>query len=123
MVAVGNEIGTGAARGRPTLSKSHAERGLSDAVGHAVELPDNTVIHGSPAECRACGSDQVEWGCSDYRQRTKDEIHPLLWDDEAWMADSFVRRACDAGWIEPDDPEPTTWARPYWLVDATEPVS
>jgi hypothetical protein len=33
------------------------------------------------------------------------------------MADSYICRACDAGWVEPDDPKPITWARPHWRVD------
>jgi hypothetical protein len=38
------------------------------------------------------------------------------------MADSFICRSCDAGWIEPDEAKPITWVRPYWTDDpATAP--
>jgi hypothetical protein len=111
-----NEIGTAPPRGRPTVPRQDAETQLSQAVGRPIHLPEKAVVSGGPTTCPACGSDEVEWGCSDYVKRTKDEIHPQVWHETEWMADSFVCRACDAGWIEPDDPEAITWVRPYWRV-------
>ena len=52
------------------------------------------------------------------QNRSRDEIHELVWHETEWMADSFVCRECWAGWIEPDDPLPITWVRPYWRLDA-----
>ncbi len=83
-----------------------------------MQLPYNAVASGSPSACPACNSAEIEWGCSDYQQRSKEEIHPLVWHETQWMADSFVCRTCHAGWIEPDDPEPITWVRPYWRVSS-----
>lgn len=111
-----NEIGTAPRRGRPRVPRQDTEQHRSEAVGHAVKLPDNAVVTGGPTTCPACGSNEIEWGCSDYQRRSKDEIHPLVWHETELMADSFLCRTCDAGWIEPNDPEPITWVRPYWLV-------
>jgi hypothetical protein len=33
------------------------------------------------------------------------------------MADTFICRDCQAGWIEPDQPEQITWVRPYWITE------
>jgi hypothetical protein len=54
------------------------------------------------------------WGCDPEQLRGKDEIHPLVWHETEWLADSFMCRDCHAGWIEPDEPETITWVRPYW---------
>ena len=40
----------------------------------------------------------------------------MVWDEDAWMADSYVWFSCSAGWVESDEPEPITWVRPYWRV-------
>jgi hypothetical protein len=56
------------------------------------------------------------WGCDEEQRRTREEIHPLVWDPTEWMADSFVCRDCHAGWIEPDGLDAVTWVRPYWRV-------
>jgi hypothetical protein len=111
-----NEVGTAPPRGRPEIARRDAERQLSDAIGQSVQLPNNAIVHGRPETCPACGAAEIEWGCSDYQHRPKEEIHPLVWHETQWMADSFVCRACDAGWIEPDEPQPITWVRPYWRV-------
>ena len=65
--------------------------------------------------CPACGSKRIRWGCDPAEMRGRAEIHPLVWHETHWMADSFVCLECEAGWIEPDDPEPITWVRPYWV--------
>lgn len=113
-----NEIGSTPPRRRPSIAKSDAEDHLSDAVGEEVRLPDSAVVSGSPASCPACGSERVMWGCDDRQTRTKDEIHPLVWDADDWMAESFICEACDAGWIERED-APISWVRPYWSVSAS----
>ena len=111
-----NKVGTAAPRGRPLVPRQEAEAELAQLAGERIGLPDNAVVHRGPRTCPACGSTEIEWGCSAYQQRTREEIHPLVWHETEWMADSFVCRACHAGWIEPDDPGPITWVRPYWRV-------
>lgn len=44
----------------------------------------------------------------------------LFGTETEWMADTFICRDCQAGWIEPDDPAAITWVRPYWIVDQTD---
>ena len=56
------------------------------------------------------------WGCDSEQEKTREEIHPLVWHDSEWMADSFICRDCQAGWIEPDEPDVITWVRPYWRI-------
>jgi hypothetical protein len=56
------------------------------------------------------------WGCDKEQTRSRTQIHPVAWHKTEWMADSFICRDCWAGWIEPDDPEPITWVRPYWQI-------
>lgn len=113
-----HEIGTSPPRGRPRKSREDAEQQLSEAVGRPIELPDNAVVTGGPQTCPACGSNKVKWGCSDFNERSREEIHPVVWHETAWMADSFLCMACDAGWIEPDEPVPITWVRPWWLPES-----
>jgi hypothetical protein len=111
-----NEVGTAPPRGRPTLRRNDAERELSSLAGQEVRLPENAVVTGGPTSCPACGSENLMWGCDPRPTRSRDEIHPLVWDDEQWMADSFMCQECHAGWIEPDGPEEITWVRPYWRL-------
>jgi len=111
-----NEIGSAPARGRPKLTAEDTNRDLSQLMGERVTLPDNAVVVGSPTSCPACGSASVMWGCDEEQRRTREEIHPLVWDPTEWMADSFVCRDCHAGWIEPDGLDAVTWVRPYWRV-------
>ncbi len=93
-----------------------AEAKLSDVAGKPITLPDGATVTGPPETCPACGSRNLIWGCDEAQTRSKDEIHPVVWDGEAWMADSYICRDCDAGWIEPDEAESITWVRPYWVV-------
>lgn len=99
------------------IANDEADRLLSDLAGKDVRLPEGAQVHGSPAACPACGSDAVIWGCDERITHTRESIHPLVWDETEWMADSYVCGACDAGWIEPDEPEVINWVRPYWRVD------
>ena len=111
-----NEVGTAPARGRPAVSRADAERALSGVAGKEIKLPANAVATGGPGSCPACGSVNVMWGCDQGQTRPREEIHPLVWHETQWMADSFICRDCHAGWIEPDEPEVITWVRPYWRV-------
>jgi hypothetical protein len=119
MVAVAyqtNEVGTTPPRGRPTVTKEVAEEMLSRIGGESVVLPAGSVVHTAPTKCPACGSSQIMWGCEPAQKLGQAEVHPLVWHETEWMADSFICRECDAGWIEPDDPQPINWVRPYWRV-------
>ena len=40
-----------------------------------------------------------------------DRQDPVVWHATEQMADSYVCRAGDAGWIEPDEPGPISWVR------------
>lgn len=112
----GNEIGVSPPRSRSRVSVDETERKLSAHFGTDITLPADAVVSGSPGTCPACGGKSVMWGCDPEQQRRKDEIHPLVWHETQWMADSFICRDCNAGWVEPDDPQPVTWVRPYWLT-------
>lgn len=111
-----NEIGAAPGRGRPRVPRAAAEGALSKIAGKPIELSGEIVVSRSPSTCPACGSTQVMWGCDPEQLREREEIHPLVWHETEWMADSFICRECWAGWIEPDEPEPITWVRPYWRV-------
>jgi hypothetical protein len=112
----GNEFGIAPPRGRPRGSKTDTEALLSKSLGKETRLPTDAVVTRPPETCPACGSSNVIWGCDPEQERTREEIHALVWDRIGWMADSFICRDCNAGWIEPDDPETITWVRPYWIV-------
>lgn len=116
-VADGNEVGTAAPRGRPVIARDEADQLLSDLAGESIRLPEGAQVHGSPATCPACRSDAVIWGCDERVMHTRESIHPFVWHDTEWMADSYVCGDCDAGWIEPDEPEVITWVRPYWRIE------
>lgn len=111
-----NEIGESEPRSRPRVDTEAAEATLSDLANKPVHLPAGAVVSSSPSTCPACGGTSVMWGCDPEQSKTQSEIHPLVWHETQWMADTFICRNCNAGWIEPDDPEPVTWVRPYWLV-------
>jgi len=116
-----NVIGRAAGRGLPRVPQADAEELLSDLAGHPLRLPEGFVMSGGPKTCPACGSTRVIWGCDPEQTRPRDEIHPVVWDEEALMADSFLCRDCDAGWVEPVSAEPITWVRPYWRVSPETP--
>jgi hypothetical protein len=110
-----NEIGEAAARGREVLSRVEAERQLTEALGHTVELPDRAVVSHGPTTCPACGSPNLLWGHAPEQTRRPEQCHPLIWNEIDVLADTFMCRDCNAGWFEPDKPEPITWVRPYWI--------
>jgi hypothetical protein len=110
-----NEIGTATARRRRVLADSETHDLLNGLAGKTINLPDGAVVSAGPDTCPACGSSRVMWGCDPDQTRDLAEIHPLVWDEVAWMADTFVCRECHAGWIEPDAPAAITWVRPYWV--------
>ncbi len=112
----GNEVGQSPPRGRPRIPNAQAERDLSRVAGKEIRLGDNMRATGGPRTCPACGSPRIMWGCDQEQTKLREEIHPLVWHETQRLADSFICRDCWAGWIEPDDPEPFTWVRPYWRV-------
>ncbi len=117
---VQNEVGTSVATGRRKLSAKEVVEDLSRVLRRPLPaLPEDAVVYGGPEACPACGSQDVVWGCDDYQELPSDAIHPVAFDEHALMADSFLCRACDAGWIQPDEPAPITWVRPYWRVGST----
>jgi hypothetical protein len=111
-----NEVGTSAPRGRQVVPAEEAEAKLSEIARTPITLPKGARVTRGPETCPACGSRNVIWGCDSSQRKDREEIHPLVWDEEAWMADSFVCRDCDAGWIEPDEASAITWVRPYWVI-------
>ena len=115
MAYLSNEVGHAAGRGRIVVARDEADRVVSDLAGHPMTLPVDAVMTHGPETCPACGALTVQWGC-DPDGDLREPIHPLVWHDTEWMADSFICLTCDAGWIEPDRAEPITWVRPYWQV-------
>jgi hypothetical protein len=113
----GNEVGTARPRGRPVLERGAVERDLSEIAGNEIRLPEGAVTHGGPATCPACGSRNLTWAVVG-TDKGQEELHPVVWDETEWLADTFLCEECSAGWIEPDDAAPITWVRPYWLVPA-----
>ena len=112
-----NEIGEAPARRQISVDLPEVGDALSTSVGRELKFPEASFATAGPSTCPACGSADLFWGCDpEHQRRSRFEIHPLVWHDEEWMADTYICRACDAGWIEPDDPAPITWVRPYWLV-------
>ena len=109
------EFGTGPPRGRTVVSRVDLDRQLEALAGGPVSLPDCLRAYEAPSTCPACGSSEILWGCEDAVRREGERIHPVVWHPTEWMADSYLCKACDAGWIEPDEPEPISWVRPYWL--------
>jgi len=95
-------------------SGAYEERELSDLSGKEIRLPAESVVTSGPSTCPACGSVNVMWGCDSEQRLGRDEIHPLVWDETEWLADSYICRDCHAGGIEPDEPETITGVRPYW---------
>ena len=97
------------------LTDSEAHDLLDGLAGKTIDLPKGAVVSEGPDTCPACGSNSVMWGCDPDQTRDREEIHPLVWHETAWMADTYLCQDCHAGWIEPDAPEPITWVRPYWV--------
>lgn len=110
-----NEVGTVPGRGREVVPALEADRLLSESAAKELHAPDRVVMSRGPTTCPACGAPNIMWGCDPDQTRGRDEIHPLVWHETEWMADTFICRDCNAGWIEPDDPEPITWVRLYCI--------
>lgn len=100
------------------MPRDEADATLSRLAGSDIHLGDSVRVTRGRETCPACGSPDLAWDCSDDQTRPREQIHPLVWHQTQWMADSFICRTCDAGWIEPDDPAPITWVRPFWITDA-----
>lgn len=103
-----------AAEVSPALSPDYRNRGEAH-LGEPVNLPDGAVVTSGPTTCPVCRAMTVEWAASAV-QLERDQIHPIFWHETEWLADSFICTTCDAGWYEPDDPEPVRWVRPYWVI-------
>lgn len=116
-----NEIGKAPGRGRPIVPRKEAEALLGNLAHRRVRLTERVVVTSSPTACPACGSPRVMWGCDPEQTRDRDVIHPLVWHETERMADSFICRDCEAGWIEPDNPVEITWVRPYWRMTGGGP--
>ncbi len=110
-----HETGTALPRGLPVVGRDDAARLLGGLLGEVVHLGRRVRVLGPPETCPACGGTSLLWGCADDQDRDLEEIHPLARHETELLADSYFCRDCDAGWVEPDDPEPITWVRPYWL--------
>ncbi|HEY3834579.1 MAG TPA: hypothetical protein VGO03_19965 [Acidimicrobiia bacterium] len=106
------ETGIGDPRGRPFVPRDQAEASLSKLAGREVKLPEQAVVSKGPTSCPACGSSAVAWAVT-FEGLDRENADPLIWHETEWLADSFVCPDCNAGWIEPDDPEPINWVRPY----------
>lgn len=115
MIPCMNEIGMANARGCQNLTKGEADDLLRQLTRKATDLPAGAVMSVRSETCPACGGNRVMWGCDNEQTHERDRLHPLVWHETEWMADTFLCRDCHAGWIEPDDPEPITWVRPYWV--------
>ncbi len=111
-----NETGTAEMPGRPVVPTTDADDLLTGLAGREIILPETAVMTMGPESCPACGARTVMWGCDPEQSLSREEIHPLVWHETEWMADTFICRTCDAGWIQPDDPGQITWVRPYWVV-------
>lgn len=116
-VALLNETGVAPPRGRRAIPRNEAEAELRCIAQQKIDLPEGARVSGGPEECPACGAPDVVWGCGVEVSITKEQVHPLVWHETEWMADTFICRTCHAGWIESDDAGPITWVRPYWRLD------
>lgn len=118
----GNEIGRAPGRDPAPGDRAEAERQISDLIGRQITFGENVSVTLGPATCPACGSDDLTWGCGPEVTLSEEEIHPLVWHETEWMADSYVCRNCSAGWIEHEPGVAITWVRPYWRLDVTDPM-
>jgi hypothetical protein len=111
-----NETGVSETPGLRVVPAADADDLLTNLAGHDMSLPSSAVMTSGPESCPACGARSVMWGCDPEQSLSRGEIHPLVWHETEWMADTFICRTCDAGWIQPDGPGQITWVRPYWRV-------
>jgi hypothetical protein len=109
-----NDVGHAPAR--PRKERAEVERDVSEAYGVPLKIPADADPTVGPVDCPACGSQDVMWGFDVEQTRSSAQVHPMLVDESDDLADTFICRACSAGWIEPNDPSPITWVRPYWRV-------
>lgn len=117
MDGLGNLIGTAPGRDQPPPGeRAEVERVVSDLLGEEIHFAPNVSVSTGPSACPACGAHDLLWGCDQEQTRTKAEIHPLVWHETEWMADSYICKECWAGWIEPDPGQEITWVRPYWRI-------
>jgi hypothetical protein len=84
---------------------------MSTQLGREVVIPEGATVLRGPKTCPACGALAIAWA-STVPGLTVDQADPLL-DDGQGLAEVFICKTCDAGWIEPEEPTPITWVRPY----------
>ena len=93
---------------------------------HAVGNPGCYTCHGQSPQKRFIRLVTVIYHAGDNRTQNQ-FVYPsrsplqngiLVWHETEWLADSFVRGNCTAGWIEPDDHESVIWVGPWWPVRA-----
>jgi len=66
----------------------------------------------------ACGSNDVLYCDADGQPLGIDELHPAAGNPEDGTLNSYLCQSCFAGWIEPNEPQPIKWVRPYWRLSA-----
>ncbi|HMS87783.1 MAG TPA: hypothetical protein PKE56_05035 [Acidimicrobiales bacterium] len=120
---LGNEIGTAPGRYPPPNERSEVEHLVSDLIGEEIRFGPDISVSAGPSSCPACGGHDLMWGCDREQTHTEEEIHPLVWHETEWLADSYVCQGCWAGWIEPDAGEEITWVRPYWRIVGSDSSS
>jgi hypothetical protein len=115
-----HEVGHSPPRGLPRVPTEEANELLSDLAGKPVELSENLAMSSGPTTCPACGSSSVE---DALRYQVDglglEEVHPVVWGEGYALADTYVCKDCDAGWIEGSKPHPITWVRP-WRSEHTQ---
>lgn len=99
------------------MTADEASEVLSAAVGHHIEMPPGVTVSTSPEHCAACGAGDPLHGDDDRQLLEVAQLHPLAANETDGAADSFFCQTCFAGWIEPDEPEPIAWVRPYWRLE------
>ena len=107
----GAEIGQAPSRQR-SHDKPGAEQVVSDLLKQEVSLGPDVRVSWGPTLCPRCGSEDIVWFFGIQPQVPLAEVHTAL-QDRVTLADTYVCRTCHAGWIEPDQPEPITWVRPF----------
>jgi hypothetical protein len=98
----------------PRVPAEEADRQLSDLAGKAISLGESLAMSSGPESCPACGSTNVEDALRyQIDGLEREDVHPIVWGEGCALADTYVCRDCDAGWIEGFKPHPITWVRPW----------
>lgn len=98
----------------PQVPVEEADQQLSAIAGTPVSLGDHLAMTAGPESCPACGSSDLEDALRHQIEGVgQRDVHPVVWGDGYGLADTYVCRACGAGWIEGFKPHPITWVRPW----------